>query len=729
MALLGTLQVRLGLETGVFSKGMARFAKDAKGQTAGISKAFANLVPTKSILAGLGSLATAATAVSFAKMIQGANNLTDTLRDSSIRLGIGIGDLQAFQLAAGNAGIESGKLTDLLGKLNKASGEIKLGAGNEKTVEAFRSIGIGIAEIQRSNPAQLFERVIGGLGGIQDPAARAATAMAIFGRSGQAALTLVADGTGSLKESRKLLDDLGLSLTKINADNVDAANDALGSLGFVATAAKQKIGAELAPAIADLTKKLIEAGKGADNLGSKIEFAVGVVVGAFSTMASIVQGIGDVFGAQFRLITTAFTTLGAGVLSFASTFVTAIGTDAPNALNGFIQAAETGLTNLKQGFIDFAESAANVVVDGMNKAIEAIDGLVNAAAKQIEEFINLANKIPGIKLGTFSYSQTSGKIDPISLGAADPVKIGQVPTFGEGLAADLANRSQTFGINGDGANAGTGAAAGIASNAADMAKSLKEATAYSNELTGALGGTGAAGGGGGSGSGGGVAGALQKSSGAVKALEVDFKDLVEGFKVDGIVPKLKDWIDALKLTGLEVGNVWTDSMQTIGSAIDEFVKTGKLNFKDLGNSILQSIASAAIKNAINSLFGAVTGGSSGSTGNLVGSVLKLFGTGTTSFEGGGYTGSGPRTGGMDGRGGRLAMLHPNETVIDHEKVRAGARSRRRGDGVNLTVPITLMPGVSKQELAEILPLVKRDIISTIPALISRGGRYAAAYGQ
>lgn len=36
-----------------------------------------------------------------------------------------------------------------------------------------------------------------------------------------------------------------------------------------------------------------------------------------------------------------------------------------------------------------------------------------------------------------------------------------------------------------------------------------------------------------------------------------------------------------------------------------------------------------------------------------------------SFEGGGFTGAGARSGGMDGRGGFLAMLHPNETVIDH----------------------------------------------------------------
>jgi hypothetical protein len=36
-----------------------------------------------------------------------------------------------------------------------------------------------------------------------------------------------------------------------------------------------------------------------------------------------------------------------------------------------------------------------------------------------------------------------------------------------------------------------------------------------------------------------------------------------------------------------------------------------------------------------------------------------------SFAGGGSTGSGARAGGMDGQGGFPAMLHPNETVIDH----------------------------------------------------------------
>jgi hypothetical protein len=38
-----------------------------------------------------------------------------------------------------------------------------------------------------------------------------------------------------------------------------------------------------------------------------------------------------------------------------------------------------------------------------------------------------------------------------------------------------------------------------------------------------------------------------------------------------------------------------------------------------------------------------------------------------SFEGGGFTGFGARAGGLDGKGGRMALIHPNETILDHTK--------------------------------------------------------------
>lgn len=56
-----------------------------------------------------------------------------------------------------------------------------------------------------------------------------------------------------------------------------------------------------------------------------------------------------------------------------------------------------------------------------------------------------------------------------------------------------------------------------------------------------------------------------------------------------------------------------------------------------------------------------------------GIVSTISGTQMRSFEGGGFTGSGDRVGGMDGKGGFAAMLHPNEVVTDMTKMkRAGS---------------------------------------------------------
>jgi hypothetical protein len=57
-----------------------------------------------------------------------------------------------------------------------------------------------------------------------------------------------------------------------------------------------------------------------------------------------------------------------------------------------------------------------------------------------------------------------------------------------------------------------------------------------------------------------------------------------------------------------------------------------------------------------------------------------------SFEGGGYTGNAPRSGGLDGRGGFMAMVHPRETIIDHTRAAAGGSG---GGGPNITIPITV----------------------------------------
>src|SRR5690606_25962676 len=55
-----------------------------------------------------------------------------------------------------------------------------------------------------------------------------------------------------------------------------------------------------------------------------------------------------------------------------------------------------------------------------------------------------------------------------------------------------------------------------------------------------------------------------------------------------------------------------------------------------------------------------------------------------SFDGGGSTGFGSRSGGIDGKGGFPAILHPNETVVDHAKGGGGGTQN-----VNVTVGVSV----------------------------------------
>jgi hypothetical protein len=98
------------------------------------------------------------------------------------------------------------------------------------------------------------------------------------------------------------------------------------------------------------------------------------------------------------------------------------------------------------------------------------------------------------------------------------------------------------------------------------------------------------------------------------------------------------------------------------------------SFAKAATNALGSIADKALGMAADGIFdlvfGAITSGlgGGGGTWGVAGGFAGFEGQfGLQSFAGGGYTGSGSRSGGLDGQGGRYAIVHPNETVIDHTK--------------------------------------------------------------
>lgn len=101
-----------------------------------------------------------------------------------------------------------------------------------------------------------------------------------------------------------------------------------------------------------------------------------------------------------------------------------------------------------------------------------------------------------------------------------------------------------------------------------------------------------------------------------------------------------------------------DSARELGVIFSSAASDALRKWEGVGNlirSIGLDVAQMMFKNTVTDPLGkAVT--------SAVGSIDF---SSLLSFDGGGSTGSGSRSGGMDGKGGFMAMLHPNETVIDH----------------------------------------------------------------
>ncbi len=155
-------------------------------------------------------------------------------------------------------------------------------------------------------------------------------------------------------------------------------------------------------------------------------------------------------------------------------------------------------------------------------------------------------------------------------------------------------------------------------------------------------------------------------------------------------------------------------------ALVEFVRSGKLNFKNLVDSIITELLRLAIQERIiaplfDFLFPLV-GQRAASTGTdaMQARMAQLGKIKLPTNEGGGFTGFGNRTGGLDGRGGFPAILHPNETVIDHTK---GQQMAQQPVNVNFSIQATDASGID-----ELLNSRKNQIVAMISQAMNQKGK-------
>ena len=155
-------------------------------------------------------------------------------------------------------------------------------------------------------------------------------------------------------------------------------------------------------------------------------------------------------------------------------------------------------------------------------------------------------------------------------------------------------------------------------------------------------------------------------------------------------------------------------------------------FRAMAADIIQQLYRIlVVEQLVQSIKGAVTGAfAPASAAGTEGTVApprkptKIFGK----YEGGGYTGSGPRSGGLDGKGGFMAMLHPRETVVDHTKGQSAG-----GTVVNQVFNISANTSddtkrLITQTIAQASPAIINQSVGAVMNQRRRGGAMKSAFG-
>lgn len=232
------LKSKISLDDTQFSAGLRRVKLTSAAAAKQIGTSFRKLGGIMANLArSLARFAAIAGAITFAAAVAGAVKLGNALKkafdaggalsDLSAQTGIAVKQLAILQQAFEDNGVSADQVGGVINKLQRSISDF----GNDLStqVRAFDRLGISYDAIKSKTPLQQFQMVQQALAKMEDPTARAATAMEIFGRSGGNMLALFQDGN-AISNAMVTVGSAADLLDK-NAGKFDRISDLLNSAG------------------------------------------------------------------------------------------------------------------------------------------------------------------------------------------------------------------------------------------------------------------------------------------------------------------------------------------------------------------------------------------------------------------------------------------------------------------------------------------------------------------
>ncbi|MBX5144957.1 hypothetical protein [Rhizobium lentis] len=247
-ARIGNLTKRIGLDR--VGRSVMNLGNRFKGLGDGIAATSGRLAALFGLL-GAGGAGAIAAAYGLAKS---ASDVGAEIHDVSVKLGLGVEQLQEYRFAAKMSGVEVATFDKGVEKLGVNA--VEASKGNKQLAAAFKSLGVRVKGTngQMRPMEDILDDTMLALSKIKDPLKRNQLAFKVFGKSGVDLTKILADGASGLKELREEARRTGNVFSKEASDAADELGDNTDALKERFEGLKNFIGIQLLPVFNEAVK-------------------------------------------------------------------------------------------------------------------------------------------------------------------------------------------------------------------------------------------------------------------------------------------------------------------------------------------------------------------------------------------------------------------------------------------------------------------------------------------
>ena len=601
------------------------------------------------------SLGGALGAAGIAALVTGAIDAADELAKLSQRAGVTVDVMGGLAFNADLAGVSLEQIGSASDKLNRTLAEAA--SGTQLSAEGFNLLGVAVVDAagKTRQVDAVMADVADKFANFADGPEKTAIAVRLFGKAGAELIPLLNGGGAAIRENTEYYQRFS-GVTQELAERSEVFNDTMSKVQLIGSSLGNNLASELLPAlqaVADELLRISEAGGGFPALGKAVRAVFETIAVLAANVEFVLSSIGREIGA-IAAQAVALSTLDFKAFTAISDAVKADGVRARAELDALERRIlGIGLPSVND------ESAAERRRLGLDKADPAKRNAPRLAPtggtgadKQVKE-LNLANK------ALESYAE---QLQNTITKTQDLTTVEEALIFlrrkGAGASLDDAARILNLARQVDETKRlkeETQALINLDKTLEEQARAkVQEREDNLQRLIDAT-----------------PTAQLEKSRADIILLTEEFQKFVDTAGKAGI--NEQTYLEAvsarLDITAAKLEkskSIAEELGLTFASAAEEAI----IHFNKLGDvvrGVLQDAARIVVRKNFTEPFAKY----------VTGALGGLF-----SFDGGGYTGGGSRSGGVDGKGGFLAVMHPQETVYDHTKGQGGGSG---GDTYYLSV--------------------------------------------